>query len=238
MERSKDGRRRDHQVSLREQLLPVGDRTAPNQADYTEHHLRRLSLIRGLLDVGGLSVLDAHRVLDALDSAESLQHTVGVAQAAVSEHIDPATVPAAALARIDQVTDGWWVSPHNPGRLAAARVVDSLEAMGHLSTSAWVDRYAAAALLIAEADLDAIDAIPDREGQAETVVVGTVLGDALFSGLRRAAQEHVSALRHQPGIEPGQAGTGQAGTGLAGTGLAGTLAGGPTPALFPPNIRE
>lgn len=185
---------------LREHLLPAGERTAPNQADYGEQHVRRLRLIRGLLDVGGLSVAEAHRVLDALDSDQPLQHTFGVAQEAVSEHIDPATVPAEALARVDLVIDGWFVSPENPGRLAAAQVVASLEDIGHLEARGWVERYAAAALLIAEADLDEIDAIPDREGKAETVVVGTVLGDALLSGLRRAAQEHVSALRYQPGI--------------------------------------
>lgn len=187
---------------LRERLLPAGVRTAPNQADYGEEHVRRLRLIRGLLEVGGLSVADAHRVLDALDSEQPLQQTFGLAQRSVSEQIDPAAVTASALARIDAVMDGWHVSPGNPGRLAAAQVIDSLEAIGHLSARGWVERYADAALLIAEADLDEIDAIPDREGKAETVVVGTVLGDALFSGLRRAAQEHVSALRYQPGLAP------------------------------------
>lgn len=185
---------------LREHLLPAGERTSPNQADYGDEHVRRLRLIRGLLDVGGLAVADAHRVLDALDSGQPLQQTFGVAQEAVSDRIDPATVPASALARVDRVIDGWFVSPDNAGRLAAAQVLGSLEAIGQLSARGWVERYAAAALLIAEADLDEIDAIPDREGKAETVVVGTVLGDALFSGLRRAAQEHVSALRYQPGI--------------------------------------
>lgn len=187
---------------LREHLLPAGERTAPNQADYGQDHVRRLRLIRGLLDEGGLAVADARRVLDALDSNEPLQHIFGVAQHAVSLHIDPVSVPDVALARVDEVIDGWFVSPDNPGRLAAAQVVSSLEAIGHLSARGWVERYAAAALLIAEADLDEIDAIDDREGKAETVVVGTVLGDALFSGLRRAAQEHVSALRYQPGTAP------------------------------------
>jgi len=53
---------------LGENLLPAGKRAAPNQADYDERHLRREGFIRGLLDVGGLPVADAHRVLDALDS--------------------------------------------------------------------------------------------------------------------------------------------------------------------------
>ena len=48
----------------------------------------------------------------------------------------------------------------------------------------------------AEADIDELDARAERAAKAEIVVVGTVLGDTLFSGLRRAAQEHVSALRY------------------------------------------
>jgi hypothetical protein len=59
-----------------------------------------------------------------------------------------------------------------------------------------VQRYADAALLVAAADLDEVDAREGRQEKAELVVVGTALGDALFSGLRRAAQEHVSAERY------------------------------------------
>jgi hypothetical protein len=43
----------------REGLLPPGERTSPNQADYDERHVRRLRLIRGLIDVGRLSIVEA-----------------------------------------------------------------------------------------------------------------------------------------------------------------------------------
>lgn len=182
---------------LRERLLPAGARTGPNQATYGEAHLRRLGLVRALLGVGGLSVADARNVIDAIDDPEvSLLHTFDAAQRAVSDDIDPASISAAGFARIDVITAGWHVSPLNPGRLAAARVVDAFEAVGHTDARGWFARYAAAALMVAEADLDEVEALPDVDAQAETVVVGTVLGDALFSGIRRAAQEHVSALRY------------------------------------------
>jgi DNA-binding transcriptional MerR regulator len=181
---------------LREQLLPAGERTGPNQSRYGEEHLRRLRLIRGLLEVGGLSVAAARGVIDAVDSDLPLAHSFGVAQRAVSAKIDPRDIGPEALAGIDRLIEGWRVSRDNPGRLAATRVLETFESLGQRDEGNWLSRYAAAALLVAEADLDLVEARASREAMAETVVIGTVLGDALFSGLRRAAQEHVSALRH------------------------------------------
>jgi DNA-binding transcriptional MerR regulator len=183
---------------LREGLLPRGDVSVPNQASYSDLHVRRLRLIRALIEVGGITVAAAREVLDALDSDLPVEHTFGIAQQTVSERIDPADVPQAALDAVDAATPGWRVHPDNPGRLAAARALSAFERAGQQDLRGWVERYAAAALQVAEADLDEVDARPGREAKAEIVVVGTALGDALFSGLRRAAQEHVSATRYLP----------------------------------------
>lgn len=180
----------------RENLLPGGVRSGPNQALYGDLHLDRIRLIRGIIDVGGLSVAAARRVIDAIDSDKSLPETFEIAQHAVSAQIDLATVTEQALARIDTITAGWHVSPDNPGRVAAARVVDTYAAIGQADAHGWFARYAAAAMLAARADIDELDARTDRAEKAETVVVGTVLGDTLFSALRRAAQEHVTAERY------------------------------------------
>jgi hypothetical protein len=141
-------------------------------------------------------VAAARGVIDAVDSDLPLAHSFGVAQRAVSAKIDPRDIGPEALAGIDRLIEGWRVSRDNPGRLAAARVLETFESLGQRDEGNWLSRYAAAALLVAEADLDLVEARASREAMAETVVIGTVLGDALFSGLRRAAQEHVSALRH------------------------------------------
>ncbi|MBR7833828.1 MerR family transcriptional regulator, partial [Actinospica durhamensis] len=55
---------------LREGLLPAGERTARNQADYGPEHLARLRLIRSLVEVGRLSVTDTRRVLAAADDPQ------------------------------------------------------------------------------------------------------------------------------------------------------------------------
>jgi DNA-binding transcriptional MerR regulator len=181
---------------LREGLLPAGERQGPNQSLYGPEHLRRLRVIRGLIDVGGLSIAAAHQVIDAIDSDLGLSHTFDIAQRSVSPEIAADSLAPEAVAQIDEVLSGWHVSPDNPGRLAAARVLQTLAELGQPDLSGWVPGYAAAALAVAEADLDEIDAREDREAKTEMVVIGTVLGDALFAALRRAAQEHVSAERY------------------------------------------
>ena len=180
---------------LREKLLPAGESETANQARYGSAHLDRLRLIRALIDVGGLSVASARSVLQVIDSDESLPNTFAVAQRSVSAAIAPSDLDPADLDRIDALLVGWHVSPTNPGRLASARVLSAFRGVGQTDDRGWFARYAKAALLIAAADLDEIESRPDRSAKAETVVVGTVLGDALISGLRRAAQEHITSQR-------------------------------------------
>ena len=187
---------------LREGLLPAGERSGPNQSLYGPEHLRRLRVIRGLLEVGGLSIAAAHQVIDAIDSDLGLSHTFDIAQRTVSPQIDLETLSAEAVAQVDAVLSGWHVSPENPGRLAAARVLQTFAELGQPDLSGWVPGYAAAALAVAEADLDEVDARDDRESKTEMVVIGTVLGDALFAALRRAAQEHVSSQRYSAPPNP------------------------------------
>jgi len=178
----------------REGLLPAGERSAPNQATYGEAHVRRIHMIRALTDVGGLSVADVARVIEAIESDLPLSRAFEIAQSTVSEQVDPDSLDSEALDTVDSLLNGWGCEPDDPGRLAAARVVMNLRQAGQAADAGWLARYADAAQLVAEADLDFVERQPDLAAQAETVVVGTVLGDALFAALRRSAQA-ASTLR-------------------------------------------
>lgn len=180
---------------LREGLLPPGARTEPNQADYDGTHVRRLKLIRAFVDVGGLSVASARRVLDALDSDLGLAETFEAAHGFVSPPATPAPDDTQ-LARVDALLADWHYLPANPGRHAAARAIAAFEGAGQTDDRGWFAKYASAALVAAEADLDEIETRTDRDAQVETMIVGTVLGDALFAAFRRVAQEHVTARRY------------------------------------------
>lgn len=182
---------------LREGLLPAGERTAANQAEYGPAHVERLRLIRALIEIGGLSIATARRVIEAIDTPDlPLSYVFGVAQYAISDASVFAEVAddSPGLARVDALLAerGWAVTPDNPGRHGAARVLDALAGLDRSNVVDQLEHYADAAERIAQADLAAVGAAGDLPAMAETVVVGTVLGDTLLASLRRLAQEHVS----------------------------------------------
>lgn len=182
---------------LREGLLPAGERTSATQAEYGPEHVERLRLIRALIDVGGLSVATAQRVLAAIDSPDlPLSYVFGVAQYAISDtslYADvPETSPGTALVNGLLERTGWLVSDDNPGRRGAARVLDTYADLGQQHIVDHLDEFARGAEIIARADLASVAHHSQVADMAETVVVGTVLGDALNASLRRMAQEHVS----------------------------------------------
>ena len=182
---------------LREGLLQAGERTAANQAEYGPEHVERLRLIRALIEIGGLSIATAKRVIEAIDTPDlPLSYVFGVAQYAISDASVFAEVgsDSPGLAAIDALLAerGWAVTPENPGRHGAARVLDALAGLDRANVVDQLGAYADAAERIARADLTAVGAAGDLADMAETVVVGTILGDTLIASLRRIAQEHVS----------------------------------------------
>lgn len=188
---------------LRERLLPAGDRTQPNQADYTADHLRRIRLIRALIEVGGLSVATARTVTGLLDlPGQSLHNILGLAQHAMAP---PVPHPDAeefrvAQARVDEVVRrlGWHVADDNPGRDGAAGVLTTLAALDQPGLAGLLEPYARAAEGAARHDLEVVaasGASGGRDAMVETAVIGMVVGEALTLHLRRMAQEHVSAQR-------------------------------------------
>lgn len=194
---------------LREGLLPRGETTSPNQARYDEAHLRRLRLIRALLEIGALPVATVRDVLDAVDDPDLPLHamlgraTHPLTSVHAEDDDDPAVVRA--VADVDALVQrhGWHVSPEAPARRAAASVMVRMRALGQDRFTDQIDDYALAAERLAEADLRPFVSMTERDEVAEAALVGTVLGDALVSALRRMAQESFSA-RHFPRPAPGQ----------------------------------
>lgn len=184
---------------LREGLLAPGVATAANQADYTEEHVRRLRLIRALIDVGGVSVAGARDVVGALEADETdpLQ-LLGDAQTAIApKHRPGRETPEWQAARervIALVTAREWLVPRDSA--AIDLVADALAAGGHLGVAELcrnLDRYADAAVQVAAMEVrDVIDR-GDPASRMELVVLGTILGEALFSSLRMLAHQHESA---------------------------------------------
>ncbi|WP_416894329.1 MerR family transcriptional regulator [Microbacterium sp.] len=177
----------------REGLLPEGVRSAPNQVAYGDEHVQRVRLIRALLETGGLSIAAAKEVIAAADSRETpLAEAFGVAQHAMAASRTTESAPSAATR--DRIlaaarARGWQMTVDNPGVDTAARAVDGLRTIGFDAPEGYLDAYAVAAETAAAADLRALTGRNSADGIAELMVVGSVLGDPLFAGLRRLAQQ-------------------------------------------------
>ncbi|MFE9255849.1 MerR family transcriptional regulator [Streptomyces sp. NPDC006879] len=186
---------------VREGLLPAGELTSPNQARYGDAHLRRLRLIRALLEVGGLSLGSIRKVLEVVEDTGRPVHEMLGTTARTLDHLYPDAVEDPHGEARRMVADlierrGWHISPEHPAAVETAAAVASFTAVGHEDYLESLDDFAAASERIAEADLGYVARRVEREDLVERVVVGTVLGDALLAALRRMAQVDASARRY------------------------------------------
>jgi DNA-binding transcriptional MerR regulator len=186
---------------LREGLLDPGVARAANQADYSERHVQRLRLIRALIDVGGVPVAAARDVVAALGRTDLSPHELlGVAHEAVAptRHPDRAS-DAWRQARHDAETfvagRGWRIGPESAAMNQLADVLAALTALEVSEVLATLDAYADAALTLARVEVDNVIARVEPARMLELVVLGTVLGEALFAALRLLAHEQASAAR-------------------------------------------
>lgn len=180
--------------SVREGLLHPGIRQSANSTTYDETHVARLRLIRALVEGGRLSLAAVGELLDAIDD-DSLPIDIVVRDAhrAVS-HVEQRPSDEAIALVLDAIArQGWEVSEDNPGVLQCASVVDTAIGVGHEGFEEMLTVYATPVELIARQDLAAVSLAPAERSQvAETIIIGTVLGDAMLLGMRRIAQEHLA----------------------------------------------
>ncbi|WP_229718547.1 MerR family transcriptional regulator [Nocardia jinanensis] len=185
----------------REGLLPPGELTSPNQADYGPAHVRRLKLVRALTEVAGLSVAAVRDVLAAIDEPRTSLHDVlGSAQpglpSASAQDVTEADREWAAR-RIDEVVAarGWRPPPRSVLVETLAGVLCAYRAVGHEWALDSLSTYAESADRVAAADIEALAQLRSAENIVEGAVVGTVLGDSLLAALRRMAHAEASRKR-------------------------------------------
>nr|WP_246232093.1 MerR family transcriptional regulator [Nakamurella aerolata] len=187
---------------VREGLLPAGESTGYNQVDYTDAHLRRLRLVRTLIDIGGLPVAVVREVLSTLDADDaSLFHLMGVAQQGTIAHRelhnDDAERRAKDLANQLVSDNGWQAKKKNAAYGALVEAIASLIRIGREDLLPLLPAYAQAAETAAAADIAVTlgdVTTPGEHGVAkeqiiERVVAGTVLGDRMIAAMRRLAAE-------------------------------------------------
>ena len=187
---------------LRENLLPPGELTSPNQASYGEAHLHRLRLIRALVELGQVPVARVKEVLEGLDSdTMSLHDQIGRAHRAITPQrqlTSTTEAQEAARLQVDALikSRGWSVEPDAPALTTMVETIAALRTLNQDHLAGFLDSYADAVEKFTELEVAAVTSHQGNPDQiAESVIIGTILGETLISTLRLLAQESISAKR-------------------------------------------
>ncbi|MET9296951.1 MerR family transcriptional regulator [Streptomyces sp. NPDC003077] len=189
---------------LREKLLPPGHRVSATQAEYGEEHLRRLRLVRALIQVGRMPVATAREVLNAAEDESLAHHTrLGIAVSALPHGPEPtADDPATTAAHHEVEALLHRLSPppaHDARDLPAygtlINAVAALARLGYPHDAAHLAPYARLARELAVTDLDMVEAYDTPAEQVEAAVALTVLYEPVLLSLRRLAEADESHRR-------------------------------------------
>lgn len=189
---------------LREGLLPPGTATAATRAEYGEPHLRRLRLIRALVEIGEVPIASIAQILATVDSESVSTHELlGAVQYALGPQQETPSDPdevwqAAEREASDLISElGWTVEPGAPARTLLVGSLAVLRRGGMAPPGPPLREYARAVGQLAKREVASVAsaacAAGDRLVLAESAVVGIVLYERMLIALRRLAQEDASA---------------------------------------------
>ncbi|GGL96845.1 transcriptional regulator [Streptomyces fumigatiscleroticus] len=191
---------------LREGLLPPGRQVNATTAEYDEGHVRRLRLVRALIQVGRVPVAAAKEVLAHVDD-DSLGRTIrlgaalwALPQDPAPDEEDPAVVTA--RAEVDRLLRmlGWEtareLSVLSPVHRSLVVAVAALRRLGYDWDAELMAPYARLMHQVAERDLDFLETHASEAERVETAVAAAVLFEPVLRALHRLAQEEESARRY------------------------------------------
>jgi DNA-binding transcriptional MerR regulator len=183
---------------LRLGLLHAGERQSSTWSAYDDSHLRRIALIRALIDVAGLPLESVHRVLDVVNDKDvPLHQALGTAQWLLS----PGTAEQPSAESRDRVDallgrHNWELASDSPHRAALAAALDRLDRLAFPPPDALLDQYAEALSRFAPSEVEPVAAETDRATAVEHLIIGTLLYEPLLATMRRMAHESQSARAH------------------------------------------
>ncbi|GGS89064.1 MerR family transcriptional regulator [Streptomyces cinerochromogenes] len=191
---------------LREGLLPPGRQVNTTTAEYDEEHLRRLRLVRAMIQVGGLPVATVREVLGHVDD-DSLGRSMrlGAALWALPQVQEPdeedeyvRTAQREVAALLDRL--GWQnaklLATVSPAYRSLVVAVAAFRRLGYAWGFELLASYARLMHEVARLDLDFVETHPSEAEKVETAVLGAVLTEPMLQALRRLAQEEESTRRY------------------------------------------
>ncbi|MFC9925190.1 MerR family transcriptional regulator [Streptomyces sp. NPDC127190] len=191
---------------LREGLLPPGRQINTTTAEYGDEHLRRLRLVRAMIQVGKVPVATVREVLGHVDDY-ALGRTVRLGAALwalpqVPEPDEDDVFVQAAHREADELLDrlGWsnakLLTTISPSYRSLVVAVAAFRRLGYDWGSELLVAYAKLMHEMARLDLDFVETQPSEAEKVETAVLGSVLTEPMLQALRRLAQEEESARRY------------------------------------------
>ncbi|AVV40314.1 transcriptional regulator [Streptomyces sp. P3] len=191
---------------LREGLLPPGRRLNATTAAYDEEHLRRLRLVRAMIQVGRLPVATVREVLGHVDD-DSLGRTIRLGAAlwalpqvpepdTEDEHVRAARQEADDLLRTLGWTNARLLTTISPAYRSLVVAVAALHRLGYDWDAELLFSYARLMHRAAALDLDFVETRESEAERIETAVLGAILVEPILQALHRLAQEEESARRY------------------------------------------
>ncbi|MFJ9734548.1 MerR family transcriptional regulator [Streptomyces sp. NPDC101171] len=191
---------------LREGLLAPGRQINATTAEYDEEHLRRLRLVRAMIQVGRIPVATVREVLGHVDD-DSLGRTIrlGAALWALPQVPDPDEEDEAVRAAHEEVGAlldrlGWGnarrLTSISPAYRSLVVAVAAFRRLGYDWGAEQLAPYAELMHRTAVLDLDNMEAHPSEAERVEFAVLGAILNEPVLRALHRLAQEEESARRY------------------------------------------
>ncbi|MFI5684955.1 MerR family transcriptional regulator [Streptomyces sp. NPDC051636] len=191
---------------LREGLLAPGRQVNATTAEYDEEHLRRLRLVRAMIQVGRVPVATVREVLGHIDD-DSLGRTIrlGAALWALPQAPEPDEedeyVQAAHRAVGELLRTLGWSNAEalvtiSPAYRSLVVAVSTFRRLGYDWSPELLVSYARLMHQAAVLDLDFVETHPSEAEKVETAVLGAILVEPMLQALHRLAQEEESARRY------------------------------------------
>lgn len=191
---------------LREGLLKPGRQVNATTAEYDEEHLRRLRLVRAMIQVGRVPVTTVREVLGHVDD-DSLGRTIRLGAALwalpqVPEPDEDDEYVQAAQREVTALLDrlGWenarQLTTISPAYRSLVVAVAAFRRIGYGWGAEQLAPYAELMHRTAVLDLDNMETHPSEEERIEFAILGAILNEPILQSLHRLAQEEEAARRY------------------------------------------
>lgn len=191
---------------LREGLLAPGRQVNATTAEYDEEHLRRLRLVRAMIQVGRVPVATVREVLGHVDD-DSLGRAIRLGAAvwalpqvpepdADDEHVQAAHQEVTALLDLLGWENAKRLTTISPAYRSLVVTVAAFRRLGYEWGAEQLAPYAELMHRTAVLDLDNMETHPSEAEQIEFAILGAILNEPVLQAMHRLAQEEETTRRY------------------------------------------